>query len=102
MTNYSEIPLTPSPQVLTTALSGVTYTLTIKWNTVAECWMMDIGDQSNNPLVQGIPLVTGSDLLAQFEYLGIGGALTVQTDNDPAAIPTYTNLGTTGHLFYAT
>ena len=102
MATYNEIPTSGTPQILLVALNSGTYTLTLKWNTIAQTWIMDIGDASNNPLAQGLPLITGSDLLAQLEYLGIGGAMTVQTDNDPTAVPTYSNLGTTGHLYFVT
>lgn len=95
-----EVPLSPTPQQFTISLNGAVYTLTFKWNTLGNMWVMDIGDAANNPLAQGLPLVTGSDLLAQFEYLQIGGLMTVQTDNDPVAVPTFDNLGTLGHLFY--
>jgi hypothetical protein len=45
------------------------------------------------PDPQGVPLVTGVDLLAQYAYLGFIGSLVVQTDHDPDATPTYENLG---------
>ena len=63
---------------------------------------MDIGDVNGNPLVSGIALVTGADLLGQYAYLGIGGQLIVMTDGDPSAIPTFTNLGIESHLYYVT
>ncbi len=100
MTTPYEVPLSATPQTFTIQLNGATYAMTVKWNAAASAWVLDIGDASNNPLVQGIPLITGADLLAQYEYLGIGGKIIVQTDNDPAAVPTYDNLGKTGHLFY--
>lgn len=65
-------------------------------------WVLDIADSANNPLVQGIPLVTGCDLLQQFGHLGIGGALWVLTDGDPMAVPTYHNLGSLSHLYFVT
>lgn len=34
-------------------------------------WFMDIADDNENPILMGIPLVTGSNLLEQFAYLGI-------------------------------
>ena len=63
-------------------------------------WMMDMSDDSGNAIVCGIPLVTGADLLEQYEYLGIGGALYVRTDGDPGAVPAFGNLGTTAHLYW--
>lgn len=65
-------------------------------------WFMDIGDAQNNPLVQGMPLVTGANLLNKFAYLGFVGGLYVQTTNSPDTVPTFENLGGAGVLYYAT
>lgn len=95
-----EIPLIAAAQTFTVTLVGVDYNMTIRWNVPANCWMLDIADVSQDPLVQGIPMITGADLLAPYQYLDIGGQLIVQTDNDPDAVPTYDNLGTAGHLYF--
>lgn len=96
-----EIPLQPQAQTLSINLGGTTYTLTLRWRTAAEGgWVMDIADAAKNPIVSGIPLVTGADLLAQYRYLGFVGSLIVQTDHDPDAVPTFANLGQTAHLYY--
>ncbi len=51
-------------------------TATIDTNSI-DCWGLDIGDASNNPIVCGIPLIPGVNLLAQYAYLGISGELIV-------------------------
>ena len=95
------VPLQPTNQTLSVVLNGVAYTLRVLWNTVAGYWVMDMYDSTGiNPVLLGVPLVTGCDLLQQFDYLGIGGELWVQTSNDPYAPPTFTNLGVTSQLFY--
>lgn len=76
--------------------------LKLVWNTPANCWVMDMLDTEGNPILRGIPLVTGLDLLEQFGYMKLGGQLLVQTDNDPDAVPTFTNLGSEGHFFFLT
>lgn len=101
MTAY-EIPLSPKPQTFSIGLSGVTYKMTLRWNEFAPAWMLDIADASGNLLVGSVPLVTGADLLEQYAYLGFSGKLIVQTDHDPSAVPTFSNLGTTGHLYFLT
>jgi hypothetical protein len=101
MANF-EIPLSPKPQTFSIALAGVTYQITVKWNWVASCWVIDVADASGNPLVGGLPLVTGVDILGQYAYLGFGGKLIVQTDHDPDAVPTFDNIGSTGHLYFIT
>lgn len=97
-----EIPLTAQQQTFTIALVGIDYVLTVKWNLQNASWVLDIADANSNALLTGIPLVTGADLLEQFAYVGIGGQLRVQTDNDVDAVPTVDNLGTTSHLYFVT
>jgi predicted Zn-dependent protease with MMP-like domain len=111
MATYFTVPLQPNPQQFTIQLSGVTYTITLNYRQVPAWvgiepaiggWVMDIGDSNNNPIIQGIPLVTGANLLGKYTYLGFVGTLWVQTLNDPDAVPTYKNLGTDGLVFYVT
>lgn len=97
-----EIPLQPENQQFTVSLAGVTYTMKLQWCAPAQCWNLDISDSQQNPIVQGLQLITGADLLAQLEYLGLGGALIVQSDFDVNAVPDYASLGSTGHLFFVT
>jgi hypothetical protein len=95
-----EIPLQSQNQQLTITMGGNVYTLQVSWNDASQAWVLDIGDVNNVPIIQGIPLVTGCDLLGQYEYLGIGGALEVQTDNNSNLMPTFYNLGSTSHLYF--
>jgi hypothetical protein len=106
-----EIPLVSPPQTFSVTLNQVAYELTVRWRNpgafsgetlLPGAGYLDIADANGNPIVQGIPLVTGADLLAQYEYLGIGGALFVQTDYDLNAVPTFENLGQTAHLYWQT
>jgi len=99
VTSY-EIPLEPAAQTFQIALAGVTYSITLWWSTTAQCWNINIADANNVPIVNSIPLVTGTDLLLPFEYLNFGGQLVCQTDHAPDAVPTYDNLGTTGHVYF--
>lgn len=101
MANY-EIPLSPNPQSFTISLSGTEYRLTVQWRDAEGAgWVVDIADTSGNPIIQGIPLVTGVNLLDQYAYL-ISGVLWVQTTADPDAVPTFDNLGIGSHLYWYT
>lgn len=101
MANY-EIPLSPNPQTFTVSLSGTDYRMTVQWrNSEGAGWILDIADTSANPIIQGIPLVTGVNLLEQYAYL-IPGVLWVQTTADPDAVPTFDNLGVGSHLYWYT
>jgi hypothetical protein len=102
MSTFYEVPLVSTPQTLSIALGGATYNLTVQWNWVAQLWVLDVADVNNVPLVGGIPLVTGANLLEEYAYLGFGGALIATTDSDPAAPPAFTGLGTTSHLYFVT
>lgn len=97
--NVYEIPLVAKPQRVQVLLSNIQYILTVMWR-AGSGWVMDIADQLGNPILQGVPLVTGTDLLGQYAHLGIGGSLVVSTDGDPDAVPTYDNLGTESHLYF--
>jgi len=100
MTTRYEIPLVPRAQELTIALGGIDYSLTIHWCSPANAWIIDIADKNGVAILTGIPLVTGTDLLAPFAYLNFGGQLIASTDNNADAVPTYSNLGSTGHLYF--
>ncbi|MGI4812798.1 MAG: phage baseplate plug family protein [Janthinobacterium lividum] len=101
MTAY-EIPLTPEPQTFGISIAGVTYTFTVIWNAANVSWILDIADASGNPILSGIPMVTGADLLEQFAHLNFGFQLICQTDNAPSVVPTFADLGITGHLYAIT
>jgi hypothetical protein len=97
----SEIPLSGTPQFFTIALAGTTYQLVFTYRDApGGGWVMDINDAQGNPIACGIPLVTGTDLLAQFGYLNFGGQLWVKSDGVPDALPTFDNLGTGSHLYW--
>jgi len=99
MSTYYEIPLSSQPQTFNIPLAGVTYGFAVTWNVVNASWMINIADASGNPIISGIPMVTGADLLEQYAYLNLGFALVAQTDNAPDVVPTFADLGTTGHLY---
>lgn len=102
--SISEIPLQPRAQRLKIEMNGIEYILRFRWNGVSNCWIMDIADSSNVPLVNGIPLITGANLLDQFNYLRIGNGvkMLVYTFGDPDGVPTYTSLGDTSRLYFVT
>lgn len=62
--------------------------------------MADISDSGGNPVLSGISVVTGADLLEQYAYLRFGGQLLAQTAHDPDAVPTFDNLGGDGKVFF--
>lgn len=95
-----EIPLTPKPQTMQIFLAGVQYQLTFKWCAPAACWVVDFATADGTPVLSGVALVTGVNLLDQFAYLVFSGGLVAQTDHDADAVPTYENLGETGRAYF--
>lgn len=65
-------------------------------------WVLDITDEAGAPLLSGLPLAAGADLLAPYPHLSFGGALLVYTDGTPDAAPTYAGLGGNSRLFFVT
>lgn len=96
-----EVPLSPKAQTFSIALAGVSYQVTLMWRDAeGGGWFLDFASATGTPILQGVPLVTGADLLAQYAHLGFSGSLVVQTDHDPDATPTFTNLGDLSHLYF--
>lgn len=97
--NLIEIPLTPTPQQFAIQLAGVQYQMALIWRDAAG-WVLDIANNDRTPLIQGIPLVAGADLLAQYRHLGIGGALFIVSDPNVLSPPTQANLGIESHVYF--
>ncbi len=96
-----EIPLKAENQVISVQLNQVAYQMTVLYRDIDQGgWTLDIADAAGEPIVSGIPLITGADLLEQYAYLGIGGALYVATDGNASDVPTAANLGTFSHLYW--
>ncbi len=99
-----QLPLVPGqPQSFSASLGGTTYQLSFRYrDTTDGGWVLDIADDAGNPIVNGIALVTGCNLLGQYAHLGFTGGLFVQTTTDPDAVPTFQNLGTDGLVYWVT
>jgi hypothetical protein len=96
-----EIPMVagvPSFQVI--RLSGTILQVAAHWCAPLNAWVLDLADVAGNAIVSGIPMITGADLLAQYRYLNLGGALVAQSDFDWTTPPTFDNLGRFGHLYW--
>lgn len=97
-----EVPLKAAQQqTFTTTWPGGVYRLRLLYTGAPEGgWTLDIGDSQDRPLVCGIPLVTGADLLAEYRYLGFGGRLFVIAAGDPAVPPGFADLGAGTRLYF--
>lgn len=97
----SEIPLKAAPQTLGVVLSGKSYRMAVKWNWIEQCWVVDLSDSAGVPVARGLAMVTGADMLGQLHARGFVGRMFPASDQQPDAVPSFANLGKTGHLFYS-
>lgn len=105
------IPLTNQPnqtfQVVLSVDGGtIRLNLLISYDEMANYWTMGISDSNNNPLVIGIPLVTGdwpsANVLGQYGYLGIGSAYVLNlSNNNNLDYPNSSTLGTEFALLWS-
>ena len=95
-----EIPTQPKPQRFSILLGDRNVQLSLRWRDSPEAgWTLDINELNGDGIIRGIPLVTGVNLLAQYQHI-ITGTLFVMSDVDAWATPTLDGLGSTGHLYY--
>lgn len=98
--NITEIPLTPNNQTFAITLAGTAYQMRVIWRDTS--WSLDLMDSAGVALINGIPLITGADLLAQYAHLQLGFSLAVLCDVAGQDNPTNTDLGTLSHLYVIT
>lgn len=96
----SEIPLTPNNQTFAITLAETAYQMRILWR--ESFWNLDLMDSAGTLMIGGIPLLTGSDLLAQYAHLELKFSLDVVCDRDGSENPTKTDLGIRSHLYVVT
>jgi len=103
MATVYEFPLRPEAQEMQITLATVEYSVRFSFcDTPDGGWFIDISSVDGVPLVRGIPLTAGEDVLQQFAYLNFPGEIRVETDDDDLVEPTYDNLGTNGRVLFIT
>lgn len=65
----------------TTSLNGTTYGLVFRYNTRLGVWCLDINNAAEQPIVQGIPLLTGRPLIGQYPELALPNGELLVVDN---------------------
>lgn len=98
------IPTAPANQQFTISLGAIVYTIKLRWNAFNNAWTLYISDNLGNPILSGVAVITGADLLAQFEYLGIGGAGAQMYAQGPTgdSVPDFSTMGSTSNLYFVT
>lgn len=103
MSTTYEFPLRPEAQQIRIQLGDVDYVVRFGWGDTADGgWFIDIADADAVPILRGLALTAGENVLQQFDYLGIAGEIRVQTDGDDLVEPTYANLGSNGKVLFIT
>jgi len=98
--NFMQIPLTSDPDqnficTIPVDNKNITLKLRVRFNTAGNYWTLSIMDpKTGNSILDNIPLVTGTDILGQYEYLNLGSAAIINVGNSTMDSPDSTNLGT--------
>lgn len=93
------IPLDNSPnQTFSVSVNvngaAATFFLALRYNEISGYWALSISDSNQSLLLSGIPLVTGVNLLRQYQYLGIGSLYVLNATGEASDSPDDTDLGT--------
>jgi hypothetical protein len=97
------VPVTSAPNqqiraALTVNGQSLILNLSLYWNGQGNFWAMDIADRAGNPVVDSVPLLSGAwpagNILAPYNYLGIGSAYVINQNGAATDSPDSTNLGT--------
>jgi len=102
--NLQQVYITSDPNqsfrcVLTVDGNNITLGFQIRWNSIANYWMMTLIDiNTGNYIVDAIPLTTGvlptPNLLQPYGYLGIGSCFIIDVSGIGNDYPNSSNLGT--------
>lgn len=92
-----EIPLNYGNQKFNIKLGTAQYKLQLIYR--AEQWYLDIFDTAENPLIAGLPMLVGDNLLAQHQHI-IKGALYVLNTNEDES-QAFSDLNTRIKLFWS-
>jgi uncharacterized membrane protein len=107
--SYKIVPLTTDPNQslsITLPINGenITLGLTVRYNSIANYWVMTIHDNNSVLLLDSLPLVPGdypaADILGAYQYLGIGSAFIVNASNSGLDIPNDISLGVDHFLLW--
>lgn len=94
------LPMTPdNPQSFVTQLGNTNYRFELRWNSRSNVWTMDISNPvTQAPIISGIALVLGADLLAAYA-LGMGGVV-VWDETGTGTEASLSSLGTSTNVYW--
>lgn len=93
----SEIPMSGKNQKFKIRLGVKLYSLKFVYR--RDRWYLDIADAVDKPLINGLPLVHGVDLLNQYKHLIKGALITVNSIPDESQ--SFSDLGSNIKLYWS-
>lgn len=101
----SEITLSADPnQKYTVAVPGdkrnIEFIITQSFNEQANYWTISIYDKTGTPIVMDVPLLTGQDLLEQYQYLNIGSLYVINYGDSTIENPDSKNIASNFKLLW--
>lgn len=85
----------------TIALEGVVYSFKFSWNTRTETWYLSIYARDGSPIIEGIAITCGVDLLRGSVVAGKPPGLLIAVPTDGSTIrPAIDGLGSRVQLYY--
>lgn len=101
MKNTVTIPLSTVPQGFDIVLSGRRVRIVTRYFAAQDAgWTLDITEPDSTPIVLGVPIVTGDDLLRGYKHL-IAGSMYYVGNADVLTPPAWGTLGADGELIYS-
>lgn len=101
---YLKIPMSPTQHWYSfrIALSQAIYTLDIRYNIRVDRWILSIYDSAQNPIVMGLPLLVGRDIIGQYATLALPpGPLFCVDDSGKGLQPALSSFLLTHRFIYA-
>jgi hypothetical protein len=100
-TVYS-LPVKPYPVKFRTMVNDTDYWFATQYREADEAgWVLDILNANENPLIMGIALVSGLDLMWQYHHMALDFSL-VMSCRENRGTPTYESLGSQDELLLVT
>lgn len=79
---------------------NITLQVTLTYNELEECWIMDLADDEGTPILNNTPLLPAQNILEQYAYLGIGAMYLVPKQTVQEEWPSYTTLLSSWYLIW--
>lgn len=97
-----KIPCSGFNEIFEITLKQKKYKLRLVYNDISECWQMDIYKSNDEPIILNYNIVSGLNILDQYQYLNFKGFFVTYADGNPDLIPTKANFTKDVNLYFVT